>query len=200
MSEIAIPSPDDLLLDSLTLYAPAQVNRSAWTGRRKVIGLAGTEIWRGKATIDLICTEEEERPWRAFLFGLRGPVNWFRWYLPCQRHIGPKPAVAAGASDGYTLPLDGMQASATILRAGQFMTVPLPSGHWRTVCLIADLRTNGSGQATATFEPALNETPAENAIVESAVPFIPMAPVEPTQGLDSADGVSGASFDVEEAM
>ncbi|MES2904634.1 MAG: hypothetical protein V4696_10655 [Pseudomonadota bacterium] len=200
MSEIAIPVPADLLLDSLKLFTPAQVNRSAWTGRRKVIGLSGAELWRGQATIDLIATEEDERQWRAFLFGLRGPVNWFRWALPCQRHIGPRPAVAAGASNGYTLPLDGMQASATILRAGQFMTVPLPSGHSRTVCLTADLRTNGSGQATATYEPALNETPTENATVETADPFIPMSPTDPTQGLDSQDGVSGASFDVEEAM
>lgn len=200
MSEIAIPAPDDLLLDGLTLYAPAQVNRSQWTGRRKVVGLAGAEIWRGKATIDLICTEEDERPWRAFLFGLRGPVNWFRWNLPCQRHIGPRPTVAAGASNGYTLPLAGMQANATILRAGQFMTVPLPSGHKRTVCLTADLRASATGTATATFEPALNETPALSAVVETADPYIPMSPVEATQGLDSADGVSGASFDVEEAM
>ena len=200
MTEITIPAPDDLLLDSLTLYAPAQVNRSAWTGRRKVVGLAGAEIWRGKARIDTIATETEERPWRAFLFGLRGPANYFKWLLPPNRHIGPKPTVASGATAGYALPLTGMQPSATILRAGQFMTVPLPSGHKRAVCLTADLRTDGSGNATAAFEPALNEIPTLAATVETAAPFIPMSPSEPTQGLDSADGVSGASFDVEEAM
>lgn len=199
MSEITVPDPDNLLLDSLSLSAPAQVNRSAWTGTRKVVGMPGVELWQGKATIDTIATEEEERPWRAFLFGLRGPVNWFKWLLPCNTHIGPKPTVAAGASDGYTLPLTGMQPNARILRAGQFMTVPLPSGHNRTVCLTNDLRTDASGNATATFEPALGETPVEGATVETVDPFIPMSPVEPTQGLGSADGVSGASFDVEEA-
>lgn len=199
MTEIIIPDPDSLLLDSLRLYSASKVNRSVWTGRRKVIG-GGAELWSGKVTIDLICTEEEERPWRAFLFGLRGPANWFRWPLPCQRHIGGRPTVAAGAANGYTLPLAGMLANATILRAGQFMTVPLPSGHKRTVCLTTDLRTGGAGTATATFEPALNETPTLATVVETAAPFIPMSPVEPTQGLDSADGVSGASFDVEESM
>jgi hypothetical protein len=111
VSEIAVPDPDNLLLDSLTLSSPAQVNRSVWTGRRKVVGMPGTETWRGKATIDSVATEDEERAWRAFLFGLRGPVNWFRWALPCQSHIGPKPTVDSGASDGYSLPLTGMQAS-----------------------------------------------------------------------------------------
>lgn len=200
MSEIPIPSPDDLLLDGPKLNAPAQVNRSGWTGRRKVVGLAGAEGWRGTATIDTICTEEEERPWRAFLFALDGPVNWFRWLLPCQRHIGAKPTVDSGAGDGYTLPLTGLHPSTRILRAGQFMTVPLPSGHSRAVCLTEDLVSDGSGDAVASFRPALGETPTIGVTVETADPFIPMSPVETVQGLDSADGVSGATFEVEEAL
>lgn len=200
MSEIVLPNTDDLLLDSLKLRSPAQVNRSVWSGRRKVIGLAGTEVWTGQATIDLLTTEEEERPWRAWLFGLDGPVNWFRWVLPCNRHIGPKPTVDTGASDGYTLPLTGGQPNARILRAGQYVTVPLPSGHARAVCLTADLRFNASGKATAAFKPALNETPTLGATVETVDPYIPMSLVEDEQGFSLNNGVSGASFDVEEAL
>lgn len=200
MSEIIIPNADDLLLDGLRLRSPAQVNRSVWTGRRKVIGLAGTEVWTGQASIDLLTTEEEERPWRAFVFSLRGPVNWFRWPLPCHSHIGPKPTVDAGATDGYTLPLTGMQPNARILRAGQFMTVPLPSGHGRAVCLSADLRADASGDAVAQFEPALNEVPTEGVTVETTDPYIPMSLVAPEQGFTLSNGVSGTSFDVEEAL
>ena len=200
MSEIAVPDPDELILSGLRLRTPAQVNRSTWTGRRKVVGLAGTEVWTGQAAIDLIVTEEEERPWRSFVFSMRGPVNWFRWPLPCNSHIGPKPTVAASASDGYSLPLTGMQPNARILRAGQFMSVPLPSGHTRAVCLVSDLKADGSGNATAQFEPALNETPTEGATVETVAPFIPMSFVEPEQGFGMDNGVSGANFDVEEAL
>ena len=200
MTEIIVPNADDFLLDSLRLRAPAQVNRSTWTGRRKVIGLAGTEVWTGQATIDLITTEEQERQWRAFLFALEGPVNWFRWRLPCNSHIGPKPTVDTGASDGYTLPLTGGQPNARNLRAGQFMTVPLPSGHARPVCLTADLRFDASGDATAQFKPALNETPTEAVTVETTDPYVPMSAVDTEQGLNSADGVSGTTFDVEEAL
>ena len=199
MSEIAVPDADGLLLDGLDLHTPAQVNRSAWTGGRKVVGMPGSEVWYGKATIDLLSTEEEERPWRVFLFGLRGPVNWFRWPLPCSSHIGPKPTVDAGATNGYTLPLTGMQPNARVLRAGQFMTVPLPSGHYRAVCLTADLRADASGDGTAVFVPDLGETPVEDAEVETVAPFIPMCLASDRQGFSMSDGVSGTGFDVEEA-
>lgn len=199
MSEIVVPDVEGLLLDNLMLTSPAQTNRSAWTGKRKVVGLPGIELWSGQVTIDLLSTEEEERPWRAWLFALRGPTNWFKWTLPCATHAGGLPTVAAGASNGYTLPLAGLTPSTVILKAGQFMTVPLPSGYTRTVCLISALASNGSGNATATFEPALGETPAFGATVETKNPYIRMSPTDPMQGLATADGVSGTTFDVEEA-
>lgn len=200
MAEIIVPAPGELLLTNLDLDSPTQVNRSRWSGRRKVLGLPGAEVWHGMAAIADIATEEEERPWRGFLFGLRGPANWFRWPLPCNRHIGPKPTVGAGAGDGYTLPLIGMQSNATILRAGQFMTVPLPSGHHRAVCLVAPLKADAGGNATATFSPALNEVPTAGATVETAYPFIPMAPAEARLGFALDNAISGTSFPVEEAM
>ena len=200
MSEITVPDYDDLIFDGPFLDVPAQNNRSKWTGRRKVIGLSGASTWSGQVTIDTINTEEAERPWRAFLFSLDGPVNWFRWKLPCESHIGPKPTVAAGVSDGYTLPLTGMQPNARILRAGQFMTVPLPSGHARAVCLTADLRADGSGNATAQFRPDLGEVPTLGVTVETVDPFIPISLVDTRQGLTGGDAISGATFEVEEAL
>ena len=200
MTEIIVPDYDDLLLTGLRKLSPSQVNRSVWTGRRQVVGLAGAETWRGNVAIDILATEEAERPWRAFIFGLEGPANWFKWALPCNTHNGPKPTVGRGAGNGYTLPLEGMQPNARILQAGQFMTVPLRSGHNRPVCLLADLMTNADGEATASFKPALNETPTLGATVETANPFIPMAPVNPELGIDTSDGISGAAFEVEEAL
>lgn len=200
MAEITVPLPDELLLDSLNLSTPSQVNRSTWTGRRKVIGLSGAAVWQGTVSIGSIATEEDERQWRAFLFSLEGPQNSFRWPLPRNSHIGLKPLVNSATGSSTTLPLDGMQANTRILRAGQFMSVPLPSGHVRAVCLTADLITNGSGQATAAFKPALNEVPANNATVETVAPYIPMAPVGSVIGLATQQGISAASFEVEEAL
>lgn len=200
MTEIPVPVPADLLLDRFELSSPAQVNRSTWTGRRKVIGLAGVETWRGAVSIAPITTEIQERQWRAFLFALKGPQNWFKVLLPCNQHPGGKPTVAAGAGAGYTLLLTGMQPSTTILRAGQFMTVPLPGGHQRAVCLTADLVANSSGNGTATFAPALNQIPATGATVETLAPFIAASPTEPVLGLATTQGISGTSFEFEEAL
>jgi hypothetical protein len=200
MAEITVPDPDELLLSWPKLRTPTQVNRSSWTGRRKVIGLPGTELWTGAFAIGDIATEEEEQPWRAFLFGLGGPANWFRWPLPCNEHAGAKPTVDTGAGNAYSLPLTGMQVSTLIAKAGQYMTIPLPSGHKRAVCLMADLLTDSSGDATAQFRPALNEVPVAGVTVETKYPYIPMSPVEDELGLSGAEGVSGAEFEVEEAF
>lgn len=199
MAEVTVPDPSELILDGPLLTTPTQVNRSQWTGKRKVVGLPGAETWSGSVTIGDIATETAEQPWRAFIFKMRGPVNWFRWALPCNTHSGSKPVVAAGAGDGYSLPLSGMAANATILKSGQFMTVPLPSGRHRAVCLTSDLVADGSGAATAVFEPALGEVPAAGSQVETIDPFIPMSFTETTQGLSYQGGVSGAVFKVEEA-
>lgn len=199
MSEIAVPDSEGLILDALQLRTPSQVNRSAWTGGRKVVGLPGAEVWTGKASIDLTATEADERAWRAFLFSLRGPENWFKVLLPCTTHNGSKPTVASGSADGYTLPLTGIAVSTTILVAGQFMTVPLPSGRNRAVMLTADLTGDGSGNATAAFVPALTEAPTLAATVETKDPFVPMSLVGDTHGFSYAQGVGSSSFDVEEA-
>lgn len=198
MSEVTVPDYDGLTIRQIDFDEPAQVNRSAWTGARKVVGLPGGGLWYGQIEITDIATELEERPWRGFLASLRGVQNWFKLYLPCQSHIGPAPTVDSGASDGYTLPLTGMSPSTTILQAGQHMTVPLPSGHNRAVRLTADLVTDSSGEATAAFAPALNETPTLGATVETAHPYIPVFAVNSRLGLAYDQGVSGTAFDVQE--
>ena len=123
----------------------------------------------------------------------------FRWKLPCNSHIGPKPVVATGSGAGYAIALSGMPPSTTLLYAGQFIAVPLPSGHVRAVCLVTDLVTDSSGNATVTFRPALGEIPTLGATVETADPYIPVSMTESEQGFSLSDGISATSFDVEEA-
>lgn len=193
-----VTAPPGLIITALGFDSPAQRNQSPWTGTTRKTGLAGAETWQGSVQIPEIATEEAERPWRAFYFGLRGVMNWFKLRLPCQRHIGPKPLVAAGSTGGYSLPLTGMTPSTHILFAGQYMTVPMPSGRARNVMLTQDLVTNASGQATAVFLPALGQIPTTGATVETAEPFIPVCSTTTSNVLNWAQGVSGASFDVTE--
>ena len=47
MTLITVPSYDDIDMSGPRLNSPAQVNRSIWTGGRKVIGMPGGESWTG---------------------------------------------------------------------------------------------------------------------------------------------------------
>lgn len=200
MPEIIVPDYDELQVIELDFDEPAQVNRSAWTGTRKVMGLPGAGIWSGQVVVENIATESEERQWRAFLARLKGVQNWFKVYFPCQSHIGPAPTVDTGATNGYTLPLTGMSPNTVILEAGQHMSVPLPSGHVRAVRLTADLLTDASGKAVAEFGPALNEVPTLGATVETANPYARMASSATRTPIPLSSGISGFVLDVEESL
>lgn len=200
MTTLTVPDYDALILVDQTLDIPQQGTRSEWTSRSKVIGTAGTELWRFKLALEPIATELEERPWRAFWFGLMGRINNFNLLMPQQRHIGPRPTVDSGASNGYSLPLTGMQASARILSAGQYLTVPLPSGHKRLAMLVADLVTDSSGEAVASLNVALNETPTGGVTVETGDPYCPVSLSQSATGFSYDNAVAGFAFDVEESL
>ena len=199
MPEVIVPDTSELQILALDFNEPAQVNRSAWTGARKVVALPGGSYWSGRIAVENIATELEERQWRAFIAQLRGVQNWFKAPLPCQSHIGPPPTVAAGAGNGYSLPLAGMSPSTRILETGQHMTVPLPSGHNRAVRLTADLVTDAAGNAVAEYAPALNEVPSLGAIIETANPFVPVASTETNLTIPQSNSIASLSFDIEEA-
>lgn len=200
MAEVIAPDYDELQVVELDFDEPAQVNRSAWTATRKVIGLPGAGLWSGQVAVENIATEVEERQWRAFLARLKGVQNWFKVYLPCQSHIGPAPTVDTGATNGYTLPLTGMEPDTVILQAGQHISVPLPSGHIRTVRLTEDLLTDSAGKAVAEFAPALNEVPTLGAAVETANPYVRVAATATRTPIPLSNGISGFVLDVEEDL
>lgn len=199
MTQITVPDYSAIILKDIAVDVPAIANRSIITSYRQVVGQPGAERWYVSADIDPLVTEQEERAWRAFLFGLGGIRNYFHFRVACQTHSGSRPTVGAGAADGYTLPLTGMTPNTTILQAGQYMTVPLPSGHKRLIALLADLVTNGSGAATATFNVALNEVPAFGATVETLEPYVPVSSTDRRNGIGYDNSVATISLSLEEA-
>lgn len=198
MSEVTVPNYGDIYLTAApTPDYPAQVNRSAWTGKSKVVGLPGAEKWMARFAFYGLESELDERPWRAFFAKLKGVENWFRLRVACQTPRGSNPLVAAGAGTGYTLPVKGMLPFAIHLEAGQYMTVLLPSGHYRCVCLTEHLIADAAGNATAQFSPALNEAPAVDVVIETGRPFIPVRFKEvPAIGYSGSIGTG--DYEVEE--
>jgi hypothetical protein len=199
MPEIAFPVGYDVVSEEWDIDVPAQVNRSGWTGTRKVIGLPGAPIWRATVALEPIATELSERALRAFLLKLKGVQNTFRLPAACSQTNAAGATVRTGANAGLTVPLQGLPANQTVLAEGQFLTVLLPSGHRRLVCLTADLNSNGVGQGTATFEPELGEVPAAGTAVELANPYALMALAAPRNGWSRENGVATFRFQAEEA-
>lgn len=197
MAEIVVPDTSELILRRLDLDVPTQLNRSAWTGTSKAVGLPGAERWLATVDIGDVATDDSERPWRAFLFALRGPQNWFALPLPCNNVAG-NVAVGSGTKLARSIPISGMPVSATHLTAGSFLTITLPSGAFRAVCLMADLVANGSGNGTATFEPELPEVPATGAVVFAAQPFLPARNTVTTAGFSWTQAVAGTTLELEE--
>lgn len=151
---------------------PVQVNRSAWTGRSKKVGLPGAAYWTLDATFRTFVGENTIKPWRGWFMSLRGSRHAFPVRATETRQTeAANPTIRAGTLTPSTLPLEGLPANRTVLVAGDMMTVPLPSGHQRLVCLEAPLVSNGQGQGTATFAPELGEVPVAGATVEIREPF-----------------------------
>ena len=178
---------------------PAQRSASGWTGRAKIVEQPGLAAWRATVRFEDIATEIEERRLRAFVAALDGMIGIARLPLPCQSPVGSAPKVAT-AGKGRTLALKGMQPNTRHLDAGQYLTIPLPSGHHRTVILSADLVADASGNGVASFGPPIDETVAVDTVVETGEPFVPMRMTDPDTALAASNGVTAASIDFVEAL
>lgn len=189
MAIIMPPAPLKLRGIRWRLHDPAQVNRSGWTGTRKVIGLPGAALWSAKGTFVPILGADAADPWIAFFIGLRGQANCFPLIAVERRQTSiANPVVDAGANAGKTLPLAGLPPYATVLGSGMRMSVPLPNGHVRLVVLQAPLVANAVGKAVAVFLPELSLVPTAGATVEIREPYSLVSQTNPESGWDVGAG------------
>jgi hypothetical protein len=202
MAIITPPAPLPLRDKKVRLREPAQENMSKWTGASKIIGLPGAASWLVSGNFTAISDEAKARPWRAFFVALRGKRNSFRVRAGIeQQTMAANPTVRAGGNAGLTVPLQGMPVSQTVLLAGHLMTVPLPSGHERLVCLLADLVSDAAGNAVASFAPELGEVPQLGATVEIQWPHMLVRMASDTNGWDFSERIKqGFAIDAKEAL
>lgn len=107
---------------------------------------------------------------QAFLVSLRGRANRFTVHpmaRPRPRGVATgAPMVAGAGQSGSTLATDGWTPNVIgILKAGDFIGV---NGELKMI--VADVSSNGIGQATLTFEPPLRASPADNALITTSQP------------------------------
>lgn len=176
MALINPPAPLRLRNARWRANVPAQVNRSGWTGKRKVVGRGGAFWWSMTGEFVPIVGATNVPAWRGWFLDLEGPIHTFPVRaVEAQQTLSANPIVAAGTTNGFNVPLQGLPPSTTVLPKGSLMTITLPSGHGRLVSLSAALVTNGAGAGTAIFKQELTETPAIGAAVEIRWPYSTMS-------------------------
>lgn len=174
MALITFPSSPKPATMQWRLIQPAQVNVSEWTGHRQAMA-SGRGWWECGIVLPPIVGENDVNAWRAF-FGLaQGSTNTFNVPVNeiAQSSSTATPAVNGAGQTGRSLATDGWPVSTTVLKAGQFVTIDD-----QLLQLTADVVSNGSGQATITFAPAIRAAPADNALIEYKNPYAQMYSVE----------------------
>ena len=174
----------------------------ALSGRRQTRQIGG-QYWQMTATFPPM-TRTQFAPIYAFVVKQRGRYDSFS-IVPTVISTGQgspagTPLMRGASQTGRTLATDGWSASTAIFKAGDFLTI---AGNDKVYMVTADVTSNASSSADTpiTIEPALVESPADNAaITHSSVPFT----VALTSGIQVfATGTAGLfqfELDMEEVL
>lgn len=196
MTTITFPSTPKPQTMSWRLVQPAQVNVSGWTGKRQVIA-SGRGWWECQFGLPPIVGTTNVNAWRAFVAQARGGANDFQVPVDptAQSSASATPLVNGAGQTGRSLVTDGWPVSTTVLYAGQFVTI----GD-QLLQLTSNITSNGSGQATISFEPAIRVSPADNTPIEFKNPYCLMYFVEDPSYSVEAGYVYNMSFNLRESF
>jgi hypothetical protein len=173
-----------------TLARPAQVNVSAWTGRRTVISDPWHGKWSARVELAAIVGEANVRAVRSFLARCRGTLNTFRLYATENaQNANLGVTVGSTAAAGATsMSLAGFSSS---LLDGQFVTI-----NGQLLQVIAD-----QSGALITFEPPLRQQATAGTAVVTSRPYALVYMSSASLGWSADVGqLYGISFEVEEAI
>ena len=182
MTTITYPSSPKPSGMAWRLVMPAQTNVSDWTGRRQTIS-SGRGWWECQLSLPPIVGTTNVNAWRSFIAKSRGKANDFQIPVDptAQSTATATPLVNGAGQTGRTLASDGWPVSATVLVAGQYVTI-----NNQLLQLTENVTSNGSGVATLTFEPPIRTSPSDNAAIEYKNPYCLMYFVEePTLSVEN---------------
>jgi len=172
-----------------------QVNKSAWSGNRKVMGLPGGESFAVSCGARPVTTMADERLWRAFLMKLRGAENHFNIVAACNQFTAAttNPSVSSAIAGNSFATLANIPTGG--MKAGMFMTFSLTGGGKQLVCVTAD---TAAGTQVVSFEPSLRKNGTGS--VEVKNPYCEVAMTRDDSGWNVQQGTFTISFEAEEAF
>lgn len=170
-----IPVPENIGFEecTITLIRATAEHRSPFTGKRQVV-LSAFALWQFEGKL-VPLQGADAATTRSFLSKLRGRANTFRLPVPAagvpfSGYQGPEGLVDGSGHTGTSLPTKLWQANQLILREGDYFNV----GDELKMAT-QDVTSDGSGNATITFEPALRASPASNTVIRTSEPFLYLA-------------------------
>jgi hypothetical protein len=189
VSVIPFPAAAKIRRIQWSLDRPAQVNRSAYTGARRVVANPWHGKWSARVELSTIVGEANVLAWRGFLALLKGQINTFQ--LPATE--GPQ-----NGNSGVTVSVSAAQGATSVTLAGA--ATNLTTGQFITINGQLLLVTNG-GASTIQFEPPLRAAAPATTGVETARPYATVALSDSAFAWSVDPGKQyGISFDVEEAF
>lgn len=200
---LALPSHTRRRSMELRATNAVAYSRSPFTFAGQALVYPG-QMWQADVTLPPMRRSEAEI-WVAWLVSLRGQLGTFTMgdILGCTPRgaIGGTPLVNGADQTGQDLIIDGCSNSITgWLKAGDY--VQLGSGSTaRLHKVLADVNTNGSGQATMSLWPNIRTAPADNAAVTvtNTVGLWRLASNESSWSVNEAS-IYGISFTAMEAV
>jgi hypothetical protein len=160
---ITMPSTPGFISSKFGLETNTQTFSSPLTKNVQRLLLGGAR-WTASYTLPKM-KRERAAAWQAFFLSLDGGLNTFNAFDPDAkqpRGIATGTPLVNGANQtGNTLVIDGCTASVFgWLRAGDYVSV---NGELKMAT--ADCNTDGSGNATISFKPAIRNSPSDNSAV-----------------------------------
>lgn len=153
---------------------------SPLSGVTKTLETPGAR-WLANITYDAL-SDAQIRELMAFLVKLRGSSGRFYYGDPFYKSpagaASGTPLVNGASQTGTTLITDGWALGVTnILKAGDY--IQLANNELKMV--VADVDSNGSGQATLTIEPPIRTSPADNSAIIISSPKCVMRLIDDEQ-------------------
>ncbi|MGH6719588.1 MAG: hypothetical protein ACREER_09750 [Alphaproteobacteria bacterium] len=169
---LTMPATPGLRAARFGIVARVTVYESTFTGATQVTERPGA-AWQAEYQLPPML-RASAAAWVAFLTALRGRRGTFKGFDPdakTPRGVATgTPLVNGAGQTGNALVTDGWTPTVTnILRAGDYISLALPTQ--RLYQVVEDASSDGSGNATLSIEPALRESPNNNAALTTTNPF-----------------------------
>ena len=201
MPVLTLPSAPRFTDSEFRLITKTRVFESSEDGSGQTKLKPGAK-WLLEAVLPIM-TRAQAALWTAFLAELDGPAG--RFYGGDPFALTPlgvatgTPLVNGASQTGTSLITDGWTGSITgIMVKGDYFAVDLPSGGGARSLhqMTADANTDGPGNATLVFRPALRESPANNAtiITASATCVMQLIDYDQARWAIGADGLYSIAF------